>query len=93
MSIRNIHGQGRYIHGDATGEVFVDFGEIGDNRYVRFRVRASEDGSAIELDIDGEMCAYTNDAPALEIRVNGAVVLDTSETELPQPRRPLPPHA
>jgi hypothetical protein len=35
--VRNIHGIGRYIDGTASGEVFVDFGEIDDNRYVQFR--------------------------------------------------------
>lgn len=89
--IRNIHGQGRYIQGDATGETFVDFGEIGDDRYVRVRVRSSEDGHTIEVNIDGEMCAAFNDAPAMEIRINGELILDTSEQDVAQPRRDLPP--
>ncbi len=87
--VRNIHGQSRYGLSEATGEVFVDFGEPGDDRYVRFRVRASEDGHVIQLAIDGEMCAHFNDAPALEVRVNGELLLDTSETDVAQPRRAL----
>lgn len=89
--IRNVHGRGRFVQGTATGEVFVDFGEPGDNRYVRIRVRPSEDGHLIEVNIDGEMCAHFNDAPAMEVSVNGQLVLDTSETDVPQLRRDLPP--
>jgi hypothetical protein len=77
--IRNIHGQGRFVDGRATGETFVDFGEVADNRYVRVRVRSSEDGHTIELDIDGEMCAFHNDAPSMKVLINGALVLDTAD--------------
>jgi hypothetical protein len=81
--VRNIHGIGRYIDGTASGEVFVDFGEIDDNRYVQFRVQAGADGHTIKLDIDGEMCAGYNDAPALEIRINGRQIWDTAELGTP----------
>jgi hypothetical protein len=37
--VRNIHGIGRYIDGTASGEVFVDFGEIGHPRHVRINGR------------------------------------------------------
>lgn len=83
--IRNIHGQGRYIDGNTIGEVLVDFGEPWHGRFVRFRVQASENKREIVLHVDGEMCAYFNDAPSLLLVVNGVRVLDSSEEELPQP--------
>lgn len=89
--VRNIHGQGRQVGGEAVGGIFVDFGAMGDNRYVRFRVTSGEDGRTIRLAIDGEMCAHFNDAPALEIEINRQLVLDTSETAVAQPHRELPP--
>jgi hypothetical protein len=88
--VTNIHGQGRYQLGHAVGEVFVDFGGIGQARYVRFRVRASEDGETIRLEIDGEMRAHYNDAPALEIVVNGERIADSSREDFPQGEVMLP---
>jgi len=91
--VRNIHGQGRYIDGVSTGEVFVDFGEIKDNRYVRIAVQPDEDGMIV-LTIDGEMCAGVNDAPSMRIVVNGTEIMDTSRMNgtAPQPEDPwMPP--
>lgn len=84
QGVRNVHGQGRFIDGVATGETFVDFGRPQDNRYVRVRVFAAEDG-AIEVRIDGEMCAHFNDAPQMRVVVNGSVLVDSAEDDLPQP--------
>jgi hypothetical protein len=91
--VRNIQGQSSYVDGVATGEVFVDFGEIEHNRYVRIRVQPDEDGMIV-LAIDGEMCAGFNDAPSMRIVVNGTEILDTSRMggTAPQPEDPwMPP--
>lgn len=88
--VRNVHGQGRYIDGTATGEVFVDFGEIRDNRYVRIRVQPDEDGMIV-IHIDGEMCAGWNDAPSMKLNINGVTVIDTSTEDVPQPEDPFMP--
>jgi hypothetical protein len=78
-AIRNIHGQGVNRDGEAAGEIYVDFGEITDGRFVKFAVMTGKDGSVIALDIRGEMCDYSNDAPSLRILINGVKALDTSE--------------
>jgi hypothetical protein len=78
MSIRNIHGQGRNIEGNAASETFVDFGSITDNRFVRVRIQSSMDGSTIVLEIDGEMCG-PGDAPSLQVLINGTLQLDTAD--------------
>lgn len=91
--VRNVHGQGRFtgsvVDGEvvATGEVFVDFGEPADQRYVRVRVQPDPDGMIV-IAIDGEMCEGWNDAPSLRILINGQEILDTADpgTRVAQPR-------
>lgn len=92
QGIRNVCGQFGFVDGRATGETFVDFGRPQDQRYVRVRVRAADDG-AIEVRIDGEMCAAFNDAPQLRVVLNGEHVLDTGTQDVLQPVRPLEPRA
>lgn len=85
QGVRGVHGQGRFIDGQATSEVFVYFGKPEHNRYVRVRVAAADDG-AIEVRIDGEMCANFNDAPQLRVVINDFVQVDTADQDVPQPR-------
>lgn len=87
QGIRNVHGQSRFIDGAATIEGFVDYGEPQWGKFVRFRVYPAPDG-AIQLEINGDMCASFNDAPQLRIVVNGIKVIDTGDPDdgLPQPQ-------
>jgi hypothetical protein len=33
--VTNVHGQGRFVNGNATGETFLDLGPLGSNGYIK----------------------------------------------------------